>query len=125
MAEEAAQAWFERAIAVGLSRLAALQLPGTPPDAATAAACRSVWVDALWPGRMWVQALDEARIAEAFGLLALRVRRWPAPAEFLEALPARPEAIKLPEPAPDPQARARMQAMLAELRAKMRTGRGA
>lgn len=115
-----AEAWFERAIATGLARLAALQLPGTPPDAATASACRSVWVEALWEGRVWAQPLDERRIAEAFSELTRRVRRWPAPAEFLDALPSRPQPVALPTPAPSAQERQRINALLNDLRERMR-----
>lgn len=114
-----AQAWFERAIAVGLARLAALQLPGTPPDAATAAACRAVWVDALWPGRDWTEQ-DEARIAEAFRRLALRATRWPAPTQFLDALPARQMPAALPAPALDEAQRRRVRALLDALAQRMR-----
>ena len=117
-----AEAWFEQAIAVGLARLAALALPGTPIDERSAAACRAVWVDALWPGRAWAQHLDAARIEEAFRQLAARCKRWPAPADFLEALPARPQPVPLPPPSLSEAQRAQVRQRLAELVAKMRMG---
>lgn len=114
------EAWFDRAIAVGLARLAVLGLPGTPIDEPSSAACRAVWVDALWPGRAWDRAQDEPRIEAAFRRLALDVTRWPAPRQFLDALPARPEPTKLPPPKMTEEERAKARAMLAGLVQKLR-----
>lgn len=45
------------------------------------------WLDAITDGRSWDEGRDTPRVAQAFRTLARTVRRWPAPAEFLEALP--------------------------------------
>lgn len=119
---DVAEAWFERAISVGLSRLAALQLVGTPPDAQTASACRAVWVDALWDGRAWDQTLDASRIEAAFSELARGAVRWPAPAQFLEALPARRALPRLESPPASIEDRERIRAMLEGLRRKIMGG---
>lgn len=115
----AAEAWFERAISVELSRLAALQLPGTPPDAQTAAACRAVWVDALWGGRMWREE-DKERIEAAFAHLTRNVTRWPAPAHFLEVLPERKPLPALSRPSPSREERECVRKMIADLAAKLK-----
>lgn len=88
--------WFVDAIGQGLARLVALSLPNQPP-AETIQLTHSAWADALWRNRSWSEA-DRARIAEGFRLLSARVDRWPAPKGFLELLPPRPEAPKLPGP---------------------------
>ena len=92
MGKNTTEPWFARCIAVGLTRLAALQLPGTPIDAQTAAAMRDVWVETLWKARRWDEGLDAARIEAAFGALAARCTRFAAPAQFLEVLAPRQAA---------------------------------
>ena len=87
-----ADRWFVHHISVGLTRLAALQLPGTPIDAQTAAAMKDVWVETLWRARCWDEGLDAVRIEAAFAALAARCTRFAAPAQFLEVLAPRQAA---------------------------------
>jgi hypothetical protein len=81
--------------------------------------------------RMWAQIiahrlpnadprLDAPRIHAAFDVLEAACERWPAPKQFLDALPARPQPQPLPPPVMDETKRAEVKAMLAELAAKMR-----
>lgn len=93
-----AEDWLSQAVAVGLAKLAALQLPGTPIDAPSAAACRAVWVEAIADGRAWVRERDVPRIEAAFLTLAKTAERWPSPAQFLRALPSVPQPVALPAP---------------------------
>lgn len=118
----APEPWFEQAIAVGLVRLAALQLPGTPPDAQTAAACRAVWVDALWHGRVWIEAADTARLEMAFRILSSRITRWPAPVQLLDVLPMREPMQALPKSVRSYEARAQAMVSIGELMRKLKAG---
>lgn len=111
-----AEAWLEQAVAVGLAKLAALQLPGTPIDAPSAAACRAVWVEAITDGRRWVRERDVPRIEAAFLTLAKTAERWPAPAQFLRALPDAPKPVALPPPPMDEAQRARVREMIQHAR---------
>lgn len=54
------------------------------------------WVEALTNGRAWDEARDRPRFKQAFVVLAGRRRQWPAPVDFLEALP-RVELKALPK----------------------------
>lgn len=75
------------------------------------------WIEALTDGRAWDRERDEQRVRRAFVVLSKTVRRWPAPVEFVEALP-RPEQLALakqPIPA-DPQ---RAAAAIAEVTAML------
>lgn len=45
------------------------------------------WIEALSSGRAWERERDASRVRQAFVTLAKTVRRWPAPVEFMEALP--------------------------------------
>lgn len=45
------------------------------------------WHEVVSYGRRFERERDEPRIANAFRILAGRCRRWPVPAEFLDALP--------------------------------------
>ncbi|TCS70750.1 hypothetical protein EDC61_11477 [Sulfuritortus calidifontis] len=111
-----AEDWLSQAISVGLAKLAALQLPGTPIDAPSAAACRAVWVEAITDGRAWVRERDVPRIEAAFITLAKTAERWPAPAQFLRALPAVTHPVALPEPPMDEAQRAQVRELLRKAR---------
>ena len=89
--------WFSRVIAEGLQRLAAMRLPSHPQAAELELAC-AVWIDTLWYRRAWHQDPDAARLHRAFLALAGSARRWPAPAELLDHLPARSQPVVLPAP---------------------------
>ena len=45
------------------------------------------WLNTLTHGRKFDEARDIQRIRDAFVILAGRCRAWPAPIDFLEALP--------------------------------------
>jgi len=45
------------------------------------------WMDALTFDRAWDEARDKSRFRDAFLILSRTAKRWPAPAEFLEAMP--------------------------------------
>lgn len=97
-ANEPAQDWFIKRIGIGLARLAALQLPGTPIDEKTAAAMRAVWVDTLWRLKSWDEPRDAERIGAAFDHLCVTCERFPAPASFLRHLPERTPQKRLAGP---------------------------
>lgn len=46
-----------------------------------------VWRETLGDGWTWEMARDRPRFQAAFRALAARCRHWPAPRDFLEALP--------------------------------------
>lgn len=119
-AESPPATWFRRAIALGLARLLALALPGAPADETAAAACRESWVDALWAGRVWIEAEDAPRIERAFRALALRAERWPAPHHLLQVLPRRDLGARLPEPVASAEGRRRALDLIARIAARYR-----
>ena len=45
------------------------------------------WMDVVTDGRSWDERRDAERVRAAFRTLGRTVRRWPSPAEFLDALP--------------------------------------
>lgn len=89
--------WFSSVIADGMQRLAAMRLMNAPQDDALALAC-AVWIDSLWFRRDWHQDPDEGRLRHAFMALAGSSRRWPAPVEVIDNLPAKPPQLALPGP---------------------------
>ncbi len=102
--------WFSRVIAEGLQRLAAMHLVGTPTDAGLDLAC-AVWIDTLWYRRAWQPDPDAARLRRAFAALSGSARRWPAPAELLDHLPAKPQPLALPPPDRTPVGQAHLAVM--------------
>ena len=102
--------WFSRVIAEGLQRLAAMRLPSHPQAAELELAC-AVWIDTLWYRRAWHQDPDAGRLHRAFLALAGSARRWPAPAELLDHLPARPQPLALPKPDRTPVGQAHLAVM--------------
>jgi hypothetical protein len=94
--------WFTDVIVSGLQRLAAMRLPSTPYDGELKLAA-SVWIDSLWCRRDWHPDPDASRLRHAFTALAGYARRWPAPADLLDQLPAKspPKALP-PDPPPRP-----------------------
>lgn len=80
------------------------------------------WIDALTDGRAWERARDEARVRRAFVVLSKTIRRWPAPVEFVEAMP-RPEQPALAKQS-IPADPARAAAAIAEIQQAL-TGKSA
>lgn len=63
-----------------------------------------MWVETLSDGRVWDQQLDTPRFRKAFVKLAQIRRTWPAPADFIEAMPPREQLALTKQPivsAPD------------------------
>lgn len=109
---DAPAAWFDRRIRRGLAALMTLRMEAHPP-ADTVEATAKVWAQALWPGRAWDEALDAARIGEAFRQITLHETHWPTPAVFLRYLPERAPQAALPPPASTAEDKARARAILA------------
>jgi len=79
----------------GLRKLVSLSLE-SPPSADLIGATLLTWAEAITRGREFVAERDAPRFRAAFCVLAERCRRWPAPADFLAALPApRPDRAPL------------------------------
>ena len=102
--------WFSRVIAEGLQRLAAMHLAAAPTAASLDLAC-AVWIDTLWHRRAWHEDLDAARLRQAFMALGGSTRRWPAPADLLDQLPAKPQLPALPKPDRAPVGQAHLAVM--------------
>jgi hypothetical protein len=92
MQSENSDAWFGESILTGLQRLICLGLEGQPAMDLIPGTARA-WRQVLWPGHAWIRERDEARFAQAFTNLMSNVRRWPVPAQFLEALPKFESAV--------------------------------
>lgn len=76
------------------------------------------WLEAITSGRSWDQDRDTPRIREAFVTLARIRRQWPAPVDFLDAVPRiRVELKALPRVASDP---AKIAAAIAEAQRALR-----
>ena len=106
--------WFTSVIVSGLQRLAAMRLPATPLDGDLRLAA-AVWIAALWARRAWDAERDAPRLEAAFLALASHARRWPAPAELLDQLPAKSPPKALPPPPPGPAAQAHLAALKARI----------
>lgn len=87
--------WIEHAVGRGLFRLAILSLDGTPARDVIAGTAE-VWVRCITRGKSWSETHDAPRFEEAFDVLCSTCRHWPAPADFLQALPARPSERREP-----------------------------
>ena len=115
-APDSAPGWLVAEVAEGIQRLLVLRLDGCPAaDAVEAVAL--VWADALIMQPIsWDEELDAPRIRLAFRRLAASVTRWPAPAELVQFLPARPARPMLPPPEPDEGERERVRRIIEGLR---------
>jgi hypothetical protein len=77
------------------------------------------WAEAITAGRAWGQERDAPRIREAFVTLARTRRQWPAPADFLDAMPKNHGELRaLPRKPADP---ARAAAEIAKAREALRS----
>ncbi len=75
------------------------------------------WMEAITYGRAWDERRDAERVQAAFRTLGRTMLRWPAPAEFLDALPRIPPPRALsyeskPSPCP-PEIAERMRRLFA------------
>jgi hypothetical protein len=75
------------------------------------------WLEAVSVRRAWDQDRDTARIREAFVTLARTRRQWPAPVDFIEAMPIiRQELLPSPRKPADP---AKVEAVMREVAQKL------
>lgn len=101
-------AWFQRTVADGIAVLTVLELPGQPYTDDDERRVREVWCQVLWRRSVdWREELDASRLQEAFMRLAGTVTRWPAPAQLIEYMPARPQPRALSAPQMSRQQRER------------------
>lgn len=78
--------WFEDEVRAGLLGLMTLSLDRTPSAEAFPATV-AVWLDSLTREMAWNEDRDLERVRTAFSRLSAQNLRWPAPREFLIALP--------------------------------------
>lgn len=115
-----APGWLVAEMAEGFQRLVLLRLEGSP-SADSIPGVAMAWADAMMVvGIAWDEAQDVPRLKMAFRLLSARLDRWPAPKHLLEALPARPEPLKLAAPPATEADRERARVMLAGIAKKLR-----
>ena len=86
--------WLLAELRKGLQQLLTLGLEGQPSHSVIQGTL-AMWHVALTRNKAFSSERDIPRIREAFAILAARQRRWPAPVDFLEALP-RPVDPPLP-----------------------------
>ena len=109
--------WLTTEISTGFQKLICLGLDRTPATDLIRGTVMA-WHEAITAGRQWDQDRDTPRIREAFVTLARTRRQWPAPADFLEAIPRyQVNLAALPSKASDP---ARAAAAIAEARQALR-----
>jgi hypothetical protein len=82
--------WLLREIETGITKLLCLGLDGQPA-AELIEGTIGVWYEAITAGRA-LAVEDAPRIRAGFATVVTRSRRWPSPAEFLEAMPKREAA---------------------------------
>lgn len=86
--------WILHEIAQGLTRLTTLSLDRTPAmDVIHGTAM--AWHEAITEGRQFDQQRDRERFRSAFRTLAATCTQWPAPRQFLEALPPLPKPAEV------------------------------
>lgn len=78
--------WLLAEILAGMQRLMCLSLDHTPA-AEVIAGTAAAWREAMGDQRDWQMRRDTVGVREAFARLARSRTRWPAPANFLQALP--------------------------------------
>ena len=102
---------FQILMTLGLDRQPAAEVlvDGTIPT----------WLNTLMHGRRFDEARDIQRIRDAFVILAGRCRAWPAPIDFIEALP-QIESAPMPQRIASDASREVGMRHIAELAAKLR-----
>jgi hypothetical protein len=108
--------WLKTELLTGFQKLLCLGLDRTPASEVIPGTVEA-WLEAVTANRLWDQDRDTSRIRQAFVTLARTRRLWPAPVDFLEALPAiRNEFLALPKATPTPEHAAKV---LAEIRSRL------
>ncbi len=87
-----AQDWIVREISSGLQKLILLSLERSPALDVLSRGTLPAWVEAITEGRAFDEQRDAPRFKAAFRTLQGRCTSWPAPREFLEAMPPLPGA---------------------------------
>ena len=89
--------WLQAEIVEGIQKLMALRLRNTPPSD-TLKATAVVWHDVFSSRPIaWDQELDTQRIKKGFTELCATSDSWPSPSDFFRVLPARKQALMLPD----------------------------
>lgn len=113
--------WLKPVLAKGMAMLLLLRLKNAPPEDAVKATLQT-WFQVITYKKFWEQELDQWRFEEAFMRLSQTCDWFPSPKQLLEVMPPR-EIPALPEPVLSEEQReknrARLQAMMAQLRGKM------
>lgn len=94
--------WVTREIITGIQKLSCLGLD-REPAAELAEGTVAAWVEALTLNRHWDEAQDAPRFRKAFSILGQSRSTWPAPKDFLEAMPPREQLKELPSRVSDPE----------------------
>lgn len=108
--------WIQDEIVAGFQKLACLGLDRTPP-AELMPGTVMVWMEAITYNRGFHESADRTRFRTAFTRLMDNRTAWPAPVDFLNALPPREEYAALPSKPADP---ARAAAAIAEIEKLLR-----
>ena len=111
--------WLGEIVKYHMERLRLLNLDASPPGVAMGEVTR-IWAETIAASGVFDEALDAPRLHSAFMTLQRTVERWPAPKHLLEALPSRPEPLKLPAPLPTEAERERARVVLAGITEKLR-----
>lgn len=80
------EAWIKAEIAAGMQRLLCLKLERAP-GVRVIRHTLDEWCKAIEADHIWISYRDAARFRKAFTILARNCHSWPAPADFIEALP--------------------------------------
>lgn len=78
--------WIRNEILTGFQKLLTLGLDRTPAGEVLPGTAMT-WLETITDGRKFEQERDTPRFRAAFRTLQARSTHWPAPREFLEALP--------------------------------------
>jgi hypothetical protein len=112
--------WLKTELLTGFQKLLCLGLDRTPASEVIPGTVEA-WLEAVTANRLWDQDRDTSRIRQAFVTLARTRRLWPAPVDFLEALPTiRQELLPPPRAKADP---AKVAAIDADIRRVLGIGR--
>lgn len=80
------EAWIKTELAAGMQRLLCLKLERAP-GVKVIRHTLDEWCNAIEADRTWISYRDAARFRKAFSTLARNCHSWPAPADFIEAIP--------------------------------------
>lgn len=112
--------WIQREIATGFQKLVCLGLERTP-SADLLPGTVMAWREAILNGRRFDEAEDVQRFRKAFAVIAGTFKSWPAPRDFVEALPSKIHQREVPR-LENPEARDRVLQQMQEFRERMRFG---